>query len=487
MYKNGKLIISEIEMLKIKKMYNLVKEDDVTNEPKDKKRPLNEFGGGVVKFGKGMFKGLKSLFTKSDDKVLQFVSNEIGKSVSFLAKSNKKQISLTAIRSSTNYKKSLSALVEDLSTKKFGKTYKELTVVQKEGLIKEATKNLDGIIKKELQTLGKQIVSNIDNLKGVKLTKMGQKTSQIVRTINNLDKVKYTKATTLLKSNAKLIGDGKKGVKILENIKSGKVNIVKGGQLLSANTKTLGQSNIKVFRVTRGQLKTLAMLGLTGAAVLYLIGMLNPNDAIAVVDENNNDISDEQGGDPSSGGSQQTYRPCTEFPFTFGCKSQAIKEVQKCLGMEERHQTGNFGPITLNYLETKRGENTITKQVYDDIMKICKQTSTDVETPSTGTETPADVETPSTGTETPSTGTETPSTGESGGEIYARLNADGVLGFRMGTKKRVLVYKGPDLSEEEIEKLTIFLQSRGYRFSRFNNDYRKGDKIVFKRNKTPQQ
>jgi hypothetical protein len=88
------------------------------------------------------------------------------------------------------------------------------------------------------------------------------------------------------------------------------------------------------------------------------------------------DIEITWGGGKSSGGGRQTYRPCTDFPFTFGCKNEIIKEVQKCLGMEERHQTGNFGPITLNYLETKRGENTITKQVYDEIMKICKQTST---------------------------------------------------------------------------------------------------------------
>jgi methyltransferase-like protein len=43
--------------------------------------------------------------------------------------------------------------------------------------------------------------------------------------------------------------------------------------------------------------------------------------------------------------------------------------------MEEKYQTGNFGPITLKYLENKRGENIITKEVYDDIMKNCKQSS----------------------------------------------------------------------------------------------------------------
>ena len=41
--------------------------------------------------------------------------------------------------------------------------------------------------------------------------------------------------------------------------------------------------------------------------------------------------------------------------------------------MPTEYQTGNFGPLTLQYLETKRGEKEITKEVYDSIMKNCKQ------------------------------------------------------------------------------------------------------------------
>lgn len=374
MYKNGKINISESEMLKIKKMYGIVEEDNTITKTTDSEKSVDEaIGGGAV--GKNILNGLKRLFTKSDDKVLKYVSDEISKSISTLVKSNTKRVSLSAIRSTANYKKSLSSLVEDLSIKRFNKSYKELKGT-KEGLqlIKDATKQLDDVIKKELQIAGKQLVSNIDNLKGVKLTKMGSKTAQITKTISSLDKVKYNKATNLLKTNAKLIGEGKQGAKILGNIKSGKVNIVKGGQLYSAETKTLGQSNIKVFRLSRGQIKTLALLGLTGGAILYLIGKLYPKDTVAVVDDNGDDASSDNSSSGGSGGS--SFKPCSDFPFTFGCKNEIIKEVQKCLGMEERHQTGNFGPITLKYLETKRGENTITKQVYDEIMKICKQTST---------------------------------------------------------------------------------------------------------------
>ena len=67
------------------------------------------------------------------------------------------------------------------------------------------------------------------------------------------------------------------------------------------------------------------------------------------------------------------YRDCTDFTYVFGCRAPIIKEVQKCLGMPTEYQTGNFGPLTLQYLETKRGEKEITKEVYDSIMKNCKQ------------------------------------------------------------------------------------------------------------------
>lgn len=85
------------------------------------------------------------------------------------------------------------------------------------------------------------------------------------------------------------------------------------------------------------------------------------------------------GGTPDDGkkGGRQTYRNCNDFPFTFGCRNEIIKKVQKCLGMEERYQTGNFGPITLNKLRTARGEIKITKEVYDSIMQNCGESSTD--------------------------------------------------------------------------------------------------------------
>jgi len=90
-----------------------------------------------------------------------------------------------------------------------------------------------------------------------------------------------------------------------------------------------------------------------------------------------------------SGGTKKKsiYKECTNFPYVFGCKSEIIREVQKCLGMEEKYQTGNFGPITLQYLETKRGEKVITKEVYDSIMKNCKQSVVTTSTGDTQTQT----------------------------------------------------------------------------------------------------
>jgi hypothetical protein len=496
MYKNGKINISESEMLKIKQMYGISEKEKTVTETKNPENSLNEVGGavgrGAVNIGKNILSGLKKLFTKSDDKILQYASNEINKSISTLVKSNTKQVSLSAIRSTSNYKKSLSALVEDLSVKRFNKSYKELKGT-KEGLqlIKDTTKQLDELIKKELEIAGKQLVSKIDTLKGVRLTKMGSKTAQITKTINALNKTKYTKATTLLKNNAKLIGEGKQGAKILSDIKSGKINIVKGGQLYSGDTKTLGQSNIKVFKLSRGQIKTLALLGITGAAIVYLIGKLHPNDTVAVVDDNGDDASSDNsgGGTPDDGKKtgSQTFRPCTDFPFTFGCKNEAIKEVQKCLGMEEKYQTGNFGPVTLNYLETKRGENTITKEIYDSIIKSCKQSTepTTGETqPTTGETQPTEPTTGETQPTEPTTGETQPTTGETQPtEPKVTLdneNIKEILG-NINKRRNYYVYKGRDLMPNEQKWLRQYMEEKGFGVFRPKERFGPNDKYYFRK------
>jgi hypothetical protein len=462
---------------------------------------VNEFAGigrFFSRFGKGILTGLKNVFTSSDAKILKFVSEEISKTVGGLAKSNTKQVSLTAIRSAAGYKKSLSLLVEDLAVKKFGKSYKDLVLAERQTLIKEATKNLDDVVKKELQTVGKQITSNIDNLKGVKLVKMGQKTSQITKTINALDKVKYNKATTLLKTNAKLVGEGKQGAALLSKVKGGKVNIVKGGQLISADAKTLGQSNIKVFRLSKGQWKTLAALGITGAAVLYLIGKLYPNDTVAVIDDNGNDGT--QGGDGgntgggNTGGNQVTYTTCTSFPMKYGCKSDQIREVQSCLGMEQKYQTGNFGPMTartlfqyfkktesfVGLLDSLSKSQSLTKEMYDAIIAKCKGTDSNPNIATT-TGTTTGGTTTLTGTTTGSTLppiTPPPTPAEpvmDKNRLQELLSSNNLVVRRNG---KVVVWKGPKLSGPDYYILSKSLEEKGYTEVRQRETGDRGDEDI---------
>lgn len=109
----------------------------------------------------------------------------------------------------------------------------------------------------------------------------------------------------------------------------------------------------------------------------------------------------------------QDYKDCDDFPFKFGCRNAKIKEVQKCLGMESKFQTGNFGPLTLSKLRNQYGTDVIDQTTYDTIMKNCKkvsQTGTTVNTGTTVTTTGTTVTPPKpTGETPPKPSGETPS------------------------------------------------------------------------------
>lgn len=211
-------------------------------------------------------------------------------------------------------------------------------------------------------------------------------------------------------------------------------------------------------------------------------------------------------GGGKSGGNK--YHDCPDFPMRPGCKSPRIKEVQYCLGIESKYQTGNFGPLTLSKLESWAKENNkninvgtntntsnmpgvgamngISKETYDDIIKNCKgskPTSTSGETKPNETKPTETKPTETKPTENPPVASTTPSktNGETPDEVYRRLVKNKYLFGRL--RGRRVVYKGPDLSKEEQEKLIEYMNSTGYRLSRFNNDYSEGDKLVFKRNK----
>jgi hypothetical protein len=70
---------------------------------------------------------------------------------------------------------------------------------------------------------------------------------------------------------------------------------------------------------------------------------------------------------------------------------------------------------------------------------------------------------------------------KNGSVIYARLMKAKTLFFRLGSRSNVMVYKGQDLSEEEKSALVAYMRFIGFRMSRYNNDFRKGDKLIFKR------
>lgn len=76
--------------------------------------------------------------------------------------------------------------------------------------------------------------------------------------------------------------------------------------------------------------------------------------------------------DGGGGGSTSKYHDCNSksLPHEFGCRSEQIKRLQICLGLPQKYQTGNFGPITKNAIEEKGvdASNGITQNVID---KIC--------------------------------------------------------------------------------------------------------------------
>jgi len=72
------------------------------------------------------------------------------------------------------------------------------------------------------------------------------------------------------------------------------------------------------------------------------------------------------------------YHDCSgKDTFEFGCKSPKIKEIQTCLGMEGRYQTGNFGPLTKKALEDAGYDVSkgITVDIYSKIKAACTDNS----------------------------------------------------------------------------------------------------------------
>lgn len=77
------------------------------------------------------------------------------------------------------------------------------------------------------------------------------------------------------------------------------------------------------------------------------------------------------------------FSPCNDFPMSLGCVSDKIKDIQRCLNPTANLKVdGYFGPLTLKAMQKKSlfadnssDDKTITKEIYDGIMKNCKKES----------------------------------------------------------------------------------------------------------------
>ena len=92
------------------------------------------------------------------------------------------------------------------------------------------------------------------------------------------------------------------------------------------------------------------------------------------------------------------YSTCNDFPMSLGCISDKIKDIQRCLNPDAYLKVdGYFGPLTMKSLQKKLNSSddvTITKEIYDGIMKDCKKESSSTDTTSstdTVTREPIDV------------------------------------------------------------------------------------------------
>ena len=87
---------------------------------------------------------------------------------------------------------------------------------------------------------------------------------------------------------------------------------------------------------------------------------------------------------PTPNPSKSQYHDCSKKDVNkenleFGCKSEQIKEIQVCLGMEAKYQTGNFGPLTKKAIadagyDASQG---ITATIYNTVKQKCSGKTAD--------------------------------------------------------------------------------------------------------------
>lgn len=194
---------------------------------------------------------------------------------------------------------------------------------------------------------------------------------------------------------------------------------------------------------------------------------------------------------------RSTYKPCANFDLTPGCKSDYVREVQLCLGLPQKYQTGNFGPITTKALSDAGYDgSTLTKDVYLKITSNCNGSTTGTTTEPTKRLNAEPIKLPPRDIKLPSAiDMKLPQiapiiqSNQQPVDLYTALKDAGYLkgdanetrledGTVLPATNRVK-YKGPDLDAETVSKLDTTLSGLGYDRIKQKIDKSYGDKYVW--------
>lgn len=192
------------------------------------------------------------------------------------------------------------------------------------------------------------------------------------------------------------------------------------------------------------------------------------------------DGSSNDGRDGDSVITRPRYHDCNSkpLPHEFGCRSNQIKELQICLGLPEKYQTGNFGPITKKALEDKGIDpsNGVTQFVIDTACgKGGEQIKREKIDPITTDRLKmSDLVMPKVDMKLP----DIKPLEVSDERFYNALKDNGNIIGEDGNRR--IKYKGPDLDEVQLGKLDNALSKMGYvRIKQLEDIKRYGSKYVW--------
>jgi hypothetical protein len=201
---------------------------------------------------------------------------------------------------------------------------------------------------------------------------------------------------------------------------------------------------------------------------------------------------------------KKIYVDCSDkdFPYDYRCRAPKIAEIQRCLGLEKKYQTGNFGPITKKAISEYAGiafddVKQITQELYDDIIYDCENTNQEIAQDSyvdnpkfpDNSAAPA-IETPeyaqgfNNGRPTTDANATTDVNASTGQDLYNQFVESNNL-VSIGNQRRIL-YKGDSLSNEDFNKLSRVIINKGYRLKKRNEVMRQDEenaRYVWIRNK----